>query len=320
VVSSTLTRRNLSPDDAAAVAAVYAAMESEEPTDEAFSEQDMLEELTGPGVDLARGSIAMLSDGQLIAFGFLQVSGPADEWKAVQSGGVLPANAGRGIGRHLVRELERKAVALRDADAPGRPGQLKIWVDEERRRTAALVAKAGYQTWRHFFRMRCDLTAPIASVAAPTGVQIRRYRHGDDEAVRVVSNSSFADHWGSTPMDVERWRASFAEATSFRPEHSWVALVDNEVTSFVLSFEFEAETVQRGYPTGYVARVGTAQQWRGRGIAGALLSTTLAAMAAAGHRYAELGVDAASPTGAGRIYERAGFSTYASSRVVGKHF
>ena len=317
-MTSTLSFRDLSPADAAAIVGIYTAMETVEPTDEAFSEQDIVEELTAPGSELTRGSVAISADDQLVAFGFMQVSAPAPEWKAVLGGGVLPTHTGRGIGRRILQELERKAVAIRAADAPDKPGQLKIWVNEERRRTAALVAAAGYQTWRHFFRMRSELTGAVLEQTPPPGVRIRPYRESDDEAVRLVSNSSFADHWGSTPMDAERWRASFAESASFRPDQSWVAVADGAVVSFVLSCEFDAETQQRGYQTGYLARIGTEQAWRGRGLAGALLSTTLAGMAAAGYRYAELEVDAASPTGAGRVYERAGFSTFASSRVVGK--
>ncbi len=88
----------------------------------------------------------------------------------------------------------------------------------------------------------------------------------------------------------------------------------------MLTSEFEADTRQRGYPTGYIARVGTLRGARGRGIASALLARTLAGLADAGYRYAELGVDADSPTGAGRLYERAGFVTIGRNIVAGKRF
>lgn len=319
-MTSTLHFRDVRPDDAAEIAGIYAAIESDEPTGEAFSEQDILEELTGPDVDLARGSVAILSDDRLLAFGYLQMSPPADAWKAWQNAGVRPENAGTGLGRRILRELEDRSTAIRDADAPGRPGQLKVWVDEQRLRTAALVHRAGYQTWRHFFRMRCDLSSPVFAAPAPSGVEIRRYTDSDDDAVRLVSNESFGDHWGSTPMDSERWRAAFATSAAFRPEQSWIALIDGEPVSFVLSIEHVAETELNGYPTGYLSRVGTARRARGRGIASALLSATLTGMLETGYRYAELGVDADSPTGAGRIYERAGFSTFAHSRIVGRDF
>jgi ribosomal protein S18 acetylase RimI-like enzyme len=51
-----------------------------------------------------------------------------------------------------------------------------------------------------------------------------------------------------------------------------------------------------------------------------LLARTLAGLADAGYRYAELGVDADSPTGAGRLYERAGFVVVGQNIVAGKRF
>jgi mycothiol synthase len=233
---------------------------------------------------------------------------------------VHPDYLGRGLGRRLLDELESNAIAMRDAEAPGLPGEMKVWLDPQRPRTAALVAAAGYQYWRYFFRMRRDLHDPVQRRSEPAGVEIRPYRPSDDDAVRLVSNSSFGDHWGSTPLDPERWRAEYADSSSFRPERSWVAVISGSVAGFVLTSEFEVDTCKRGYPTGYISRVGTLRSARGRGIAGALLARTLAGLADAGCRYAELGVDADSQTGAGRLYERAGFATIGQNIVAGKHF
>jgi len=317
---NTLTQRELHVGDAAAVTEILAAMQRVEPVDEVYGEQDVIEEMTAFGVDLERTSIGIVDDDQLVAFGWLRVSPPSPAWKAQQLAGVHPDYVGRGIGRLILRELESKAVAVRDMEAPGLPGELKIWLDPERPRTVALVAAAGYETWRYFFRMRCDLHNPVPAVPVPADVVIRRFRPSDDEAVRLVSNASFADHWGSTPMDRERWRADYADSSSFRPEQSWVALLDGEVVAFVLTSEFEAESRERGYPTGYIARVGTTRGARGRGIAGALLARTLGGLTQAGYRYAELGVDADSQTGAGRLYERVGFVTTGRNPVAGKRF
>jgi mycothiol synthase len=319
-MDQTLVQRSLRADDAPAVTEILAAMERAEPVDEAYSQQDVVEEMTSPGVDLERGTLAVLDGDRLVAFGELHVSPPAPAWKAYLWGGVLPEYTHRGIGRQVVVGM---ATAMRDAQAPGSPGELKMWIESGRPGTAAVAKTAGFDTWRYFLRMRRDLREPLFMMATPAGVLIRPYRDSDDDAVRLVSNESFADHWGSTPLDAARWRAEFAESSSFRPACSFVATVDwvrdAPVVSFVLTSEFEAETAQRGYRTGYVARVGTSRAARGRGVAGALLAHALTALADAGDRYAELGVDAESPTGAGRLYERAGFVTITTSRVVGRH-
>ena len=142
--------------------------------------------------------------------------------------------------------------------------------------------------------------------------------------MRLVSNESFADHWGSTPMDAARWRAEFADSTSFQPDQSFRCAAPTRtgadpgaVAGFVLTSEFHGDTEHRGYRTGYIARVGTSRSARGRGVASALLARTLTSLAESGYRFAELGVDADSPTGAGRLYERAGFRTFTDQPGVG---
>jgi mycothiol synthase len=68
-MSDTLTHRALRIEDAAATAELFAATERAEPVDEAFSEQDMVEEFSGPRADLERGSLGIYADGRLIAVG-----------------------------------------------------------------------------------------------------------------------------------------------------------------------------------------------------------------------------------------------------------
>jgi len=322
---TTLHLRALRPDDAPAVTWILAEMERREPVDESYDEPEVLEEMSSPAIDLARGSVAVLDGETLVAFGALSISAPTATWKASLWGGVHPDHTHRGIGHRVIEQLADRARDIRDADNPRAPGELKIWAERNRPGTAAVGIQAGFDTWRYFLRMRRDLGDPVAPLPAPDGMVIRPYRDVEDDAVRMASNESFADHWGFTPMDAARWRAEFADSTSFQTDHSFVAVPDSEtvaaaVAGFVLTSEFHGDTVHRGYRTGYIARVGTSRSARGRGVASALLARTLTSLAESGYRCAELGVDADSPTGAGRLYERAGFRTFTTCRVLGLRF
>jgi mycothiol synthase len=319
-VPTTLTERALTTADAAAIAALSAALEEAEPIDELYTETDVLEQLTAPSVDLSTSSVGVFDGAELVGYGLLTVSAPNATWKATLLGGVLPDYSGRGIGRRIVGELEGMASRDRDRDAPDRPGELKVWVEEKRERTRRLLAASGYDIWRYFFRMLRDFDGLLPVVTEPSGVTIRRYQASDEEELLSVSNESFADHWGSTPMDLPRWRAEFSASSSFRPAHSWVGMMDGEIVGFALNSEFDGDTELRGFRTGYLARIGTLRRARGRGIAAALISRSLQSMAADGYRRAELGVDADSPTGAGRLYERLGFTVADRGMVVGKRF
>lgn len=216
-------------------------------------------------------------------------------------------------------------MAWRADAAPELPGELMMWLPEPRVSTIALAQQEGFEPWRYFYEMRRDLQDPIESPAVPAGFAVRGYQIGaDDEPVRLARNASFADHWGSLETPPERWQAQLVGASSFRPDQSFVATfdggpTDGEVAAFVLAEEFDAETEAHGYRTGYVALVGTVRQARGHGLASALLHRQLASLRDGGYRHAELGVDSDSPTGAGRIYQRAGFGQFKKVTAAGKN-
>ena len=262
--------RPLVVDDAPAILGVVQAIEADEPVDEHWNEADLREELEDPAADLD-GGILVLDGGRPVAFGWLTVTADT-AFKSYIWGGVDPADKGRGIGTEIVDRMALRALELRDRDHAGLPGELKVWLESGRTATADLLQRKGFETWRYFFRMRREMADPIPEVPAPEGYRLRPYREGDAESTRLASNESFADHWGSSALDTERWNAEFTGSRSFRPGLSQVAAdPDGTVVGFVLIAEFDAETEQRGYPTAYVSRVGTTRTARGKGIASALM-------------------------------------------------
>ncbi len=314
-----VTYRDLAKSDAAAVLEIMQAAEAAEPAEAFTSLAEIQDEMTQPGVDLPRGSVAALVGDRLVGFGALMSPPAADQWTSYLTGGVRPDFRGHRIGMTILQRLTEQAERLRAAHNPGLPGELKIWVSHGRPSAAALAASAGFTVRRYFFEMRADL-APPPAIAQLTGMTVRSWSAADDESTRRAYNSAFADHWGSVPMDAARWRRSFAESPFFRPEVSRLALSGNEVVGFVLVAEFDSETEARGYRTGYIDRVGTVRSVRGQGVAGALLAQSMVALGEAGFKIAELGVDADSPTGAGRLYERLGFAVRHRNEVFGLTF
>ena len=315
-----LTERPLRLDDARAITELMRAVEQAEPTNQAYSEEDVIEEMTGQGIDLHRGSVGVLDGDELIAFGTLSVIPSEETWRADLFGAVRPDRSRRGIGTRIVKLSADQATVWRDADRPDLPGELRLWVPEQRVGTAALALAQGFATWRWFLRMRRELAEPLPDAAEVAGYTIRGYTDADCEATRLAYNASFADHWGSSPRDPARWREDVV-GTPFRPEHSFLALDERDaVAGFVIVDEFAAETEAFGFRPGYIHLVGTVRSSRGRGIASALLVRALTSMAADGYRRSELGVDAASPTEAGRVYERLGYRPVDRSQVLGRTF
>lgn len=313
------TTRDLTTADVPAVTELLAAWERAEPDDHGYTETEIREEFTAPVAALDGGGVAVLRSGRLVAYGLLHVIAREPRWLAYADGGVHPDVHRRGVGGWvLARQLEL-ARRLRDTQAPGVPGELRVGAAERRPGAIAALVAAGFECRRYFFRMRADLRGPAPEpVPDPPGIRIRPYTAADDDAVRLASNDSFGDHWGSVPRDPDTWRAEYLDSATFRARSSFVAQDATGIVGFSLASEHEADTAARGHRTGYVSRVGTVRAVRGRGIGTALVRRSLAAMRADGYAMAELDVDAESPTGAGRLYERLGFGVVARERLYSR--
>lgn len=308
--------RALSIDDVPAVTELLAAWERAEPTDHGYTEAEIREEFSAPVAALGEGGVAVLSGDRLVGYGLLHLIAREPRWLAYGDGGVHPEVHRRGIGGWLLERQVELARRMRDEHARDRPGELRIGVAESRTGTLAALTAAGFATRRYFVRMRADLRGPApAPPSEPAGIRIRRFQEADDEAVRLASNAAFADHWGSVPREAEAWRSEYLGSVAFRPEASFVAEDAAGIVGFVLTTEHDADTESRGHRTGYVNRVGTVRSARGRGVGTALVARSLAVMRLSGYAEAELDVDADSPTGAGRLYERLGFVVFARERM-----
>lgn len=102
------------------------------------------------------------------------------------------------------------------------------------------------------------------------------------------------------PQSVENWRETSFSYERFDPELWFVAWEGGEVAGALLGYD-EPEM-------GYVDELGVRPEWRGGGIATALLRRAFAAFREHGQRKVVLGVESTNPTGATLLYERAGMT------------
>lgn len=311
-----LTWRELRRSDASAILDVELAAEAAEPSEYATDLSEVKENLADPGLRLSDGSVAVLDGTALVALGSLVVHDPIADWAAMLHVVVMPEHRHRGVGREVVLRLLDQARSIHSAEHPERPAEVRVWLQQGRESAVRFAGRAGFAPRRYFTEMRVDLsTATLPEPASLAGLEIRPWTPADDEGVRLAYNASFADHWGSTPAGPERWRNLFAQSSSFRADFSRLAVRDGQVVGFVMSDEFDSETAARGHRTGYVDRVGTLRSVRGQGVASTLMVHALLAMRESGCAYSELAVDAESPTGAGRLYERLGFAVHRRNEV-----
>ena len=117
----------------------------------------------------------------------------------------------------------------------------------------------------------------------------------------AAQQEAFADHWDHTPRDFESWSKSHVGSERFDPTLWCVVRAGDEIA---------AGTICTGDTSGggFVHELFTRRPWRKQGVGLALLRDSFRRFWERGERSIGLGVDAASETGAFRLYERAGMA------------
>ena len=225
-----------------------------------------------------------------------------------QLGVVAPKWRRQGIGGalHAWLEAHQRRLAAIHLDANAHAHHVFVMQGETAR--AAMLAKAGYHTERHFFEMVRPTLDDIADFPMPPGIEIRPVQ---PEHLRRIWNAhqlAFTTHWGYAPpdeADYQQWLKTKAQ----KPELwqvAWDSSTD-EVAGQVKAFVDESYNKLHGRKRGWTEFISVGEHWRKRGLARALISRSLQAQAAVGMQDSGLGVDGENLDGATCVYDACGF-------------
>ncbi len=204
--------------------------------------------------------------------------------------------------------IERARAGAKKA-APGQPVVLTQGAYEGEDALIERLRSVGFTHARSFLRMRIEMTSPPQPAEWPDGIVARTLVPGeDDRPVVELICDAFRDHWGYVEVpfeeELEEWKQWIHEDEDFDTD-LWFLALDNDHEAIVGTcqcYPFSGEDRE----TGLVDVLGVRQAWRRRGLATAMLLHAFGAFYDRGIRNVELGVDSESPTGAMRLYERAG--------------
>lgn len=302
--------RALTADDARALTDLYnASRRAEGLPDEVLAMEEIAHKLHDPGITLptdSRGGFA--ADGSLLAWGSVWCRLAAVTLsRAIIQGDVHPEVRRSGIGSALiawqqVRAEERLATEL-PAELPRRIDLYAVAGDAGRE---ALAREAGLEPARWFIKMSREMAQPVRLSPVPAGLEVVAWTDDLTEAALDARNDAWRDHWGYEPMPLDVWRHLLVEDPSFLRPASRLAIADGRVVGFVLCTEQASEEAGDGR-TAWLDLIAVRREWRRRGLASALISASLVALAEEGFRIGVLDVDADSATGALGLYERHGF-------------
>lgn len=253
-----------------------------------------------PGRDPADQIVVEAPDGSIVAF--LEV-GRNPPWNRMRLDGyVHPDWTGRGIGTRLLAWGERRAATYLPLAEPGTRVDLEhgLWHATP---GAPLLEQRGFRPVRHFIQMRRELDEPPEPAAWPTGMDVRR-ANSDEDRRRMFDavEDAFQDHWGHEPDTYERWLHNQMTPGRYDPDLWFLAVDGDEVAGGIICQPTRAEDPDLGW----VQDVAVRRSWRRRGVGLALLLHAFGELYARGRRRVALMVDAENPTGATRLYERAG--------------
>lgn len=166
---------------------------------------------------------------------------------------------------------------------------------------------AGYVAVRFNWRMEIKLEKAPPDANWPDGVELRSFdRESHARLIWQAENEAFRDHWGSHDSTFEEWSRRKFSRSDFDPTLWVVAWDGNQIAGF------SQNRYRMGI--GWVSTLGVRRLWRKKGLGLALLQHSFGEFYQRRMKTIGLGVDASNPTGATRLYRRAGM--YVASEFI----
>ncbi len=167
---------------------------------------------------------------------------------------------------------------------------------------------SGFELATEVLELEVAFDKPPRETPAPDGIAIRTYTDDDAHRVRALLDGAYLA-WDETyaPLGHEDWLAFMTDNDSFVPECWFVAEDGGELVGVCLTWK-----------EGWIKDLAVATGARGRGLGESLLRHAFARLYERGVRRVGLKVDARNPTGAVRLYERAGMSVVKRHRFYVK--
>lgn len=233
------------------------------------------------------------------AFGILRATGEETIcWAAVH-----PDFRGRGLATALLEDVEARGRGLGAR-------VLKAGTFAEDAAARELFERRGYREARRFYHMRLDLDAPPTPPTWPPGISVSTFRPEDARTFHSALDQAFSEEWGFLSIPFEEWKRTRLDAPETDTSLWFVARDGNEIAGVA--------RCNRSENGGWIGALGVRRAWRNRGIGLALLRHAFVEFHRRGELHVNLGVDSQNPTGATRLYEKAGMRVLSEDVVYEK--
>jgi mycothiol synthase len=276
----------------------------------AVTPEDLAREWKSPGFELERNAwIVETADGHIV--GYEEFNERYAHASLVGDGYVHPQYHGLGIGTTMLRALEARAREEMKLAEP----DLRVFI-RNGMATGDTVARQmheaeGYRPIRYSWHMEIQLEEAPRAPVLPAGIELRPFvREQHDHLVFEAHEDAFRDHWGHTPGTFEYWQHNRSGRENLDPSLWFIAWDGDLIAGYCLC--------RYRMGTGWVGTLGVRRPWRKRGLGEALLLHSFGEFYRRGMKTIGLGVDAENPTGATRLYKKAGMHVAAEYVIYEK--
>lgn len=276
-------------------------------------------------------------DGEIVAFGYCtRAVGLIDGTLHIcyyQFGYVLPEYRGQGIGSALLdfTEARSRTIAAENGDVnDDRPKRLGIMATEGSPARQAFCEKREYNPRRFFYLLGLNLSKvdedKLSTRVPPEGVTIQRGITSEEEAFATyrAKFQFFKYHFMGRPefsdVDAKHWVLSPDNDYSLH-RLAWATKEDGsrEIVGIIFNAHDEENNKLLGVQRGWITHLGVHEDWRGRGLGGALIYDSLRMFKERKLEDACLGVDGENPTNAMRTYKNLGFDKVENNSIILYH-
>lgn len=217
---------------------------------------------------------------------------------------VDPSSRDERIGAALV-EVAQQIARGRKAK------KVQISAFAENRAAIGILEAAGFRPDLHFYTMQIELNDQPPLPNWPEGIECTTAERTDAREYYDATMDAFAENDDFHPLPFDEWRRRQFEAPDFDPSLWFAAREGNKVAGI-------ARCWPERWGCGWVDVLGVRKEWRRRGLGLALLHHAFRVFYERGRTCVGLEVDAANPTGATRLYERAGMHVVAHDLAFAK--
>ena len=263
----------------------------------AVSSEELRVEWETPGFNLETDAwVVTTADGRMV--GYEEFVNKYAHASLQGDGYVHPDFMGLGIGTTMLHALEERARQEMTLADPKQRVFIRNGMSIGDTVSREMHEAEGYKPIRFFWRMEITLDTAPPTPIWPEGIELHPFElEKHNYAVHLAHEEAFRDHWGYTPHTYEDWKHRMNNE-EMDPSLWFVAWDEDQIAGYTLN------RYRNG--NGWVGTLGVRRPWRKRGLGLALLYHSFREFYKRGRSTISLGVDAANPTGATRLYQKAG--------------